>query len=225
MCFSAEASFAAGTLLTVSGIAAQRHTRTNADRFLAAIPSLFGVHQFIEGIIWLTLENEGWQTASYVSTHAFSVIICLWPSIYPITQTYRERGRFRRSLLRILAAAGVATTVYMLYVLFSRDIVATVDHNSIRYDINAPGEVLIRNVYVAVLTGACVVSQFNLLRILGALLLSTYLYSFYVYQSTYPSVWCFYGALSSVFIYLHLRRSTNAQGNSPLESAESQNPD
>jgi hypothetical protein len=54
MCFSASASFIAGTSLSVIGVAAIRRTRARTELPFAMIPLLFGIQQLIEGVIWLT---------------------------------------------------------------------------------------------------------------------------------------------------------------------------
>ena len=58
MCFSAPASFIAGTALTSIGVAALRQTKTGSEIPFAMIPLLFGVQQLIEGVIWLTFSYD-----------------------------------------------------------------------------------------------------------------------------------------------------------------------
>ena len=52
MCFSANASFAAGALLLGISAFTIRAARTPAEQPLAAIPLLFGLQQLCEGAIW-----------------------------------------------------------------------------------------------------------------------------------------------------------------------------
>lgn len=51
MCFSASASFIAGTSLSAIGVAALRNTEARTERPLAMMPLLFGVQQLTEGVI------------------------------------------------------------------------------------------------------------------------------------------------------------------------------
>ena len=51
MCFSASASFIAGTSLSAVGVAALRNTKARSEQPLAAIPLLFGIQQLTEGVI------------------------------------------------------------------------------------------------------------------------------------------------------------------------------
>jgi len=54
MCFSAPASFIAGTAHSVIGGAAHRKTRAKSVIPFAMIPFLFGIRQLTEGVVWLT---------------------------------------------------------------------------------------------------------------------------------------------------------------------------
>ena len=54
MCFSATASFIAGTGLSVLGVATLRATRRKEEIPFAAIPLLFGFQQIVEGVLWLS---------------------------------------------------------------------------------------------------------------------------------------------------------------------------
>ena len=49
MCFSAPASFIAGTALSVIGVAALKRTESKSEIPFALIPLLFGIQQLIEG--------------------------------------------------------------------------------------------------------------------------------------------------------------------------------
>ncbi len=57
MCFSATASFIAGSALSAGGIVTLRMTARRAEIPFAMIPLLFGVQQLIEGMVWLSLAN------------------------------------------------------------------------------------------------------------------------------------------------------------------------
>ena len=58
MCFSATASFAAGTVLLATGAFTMRMARNSGERPYALIPILFGVQQLIEGALWLTFPDK-----------------------------------------------------------------------------------------------------------------------------------------------------------------------
>ena len=61
MCFSATASFSAGTVLTMLGVATLRATRRKAEIPFAASPLLFGLQQIVEGLLWLSFRFDAPQ--------------------------------------------------------------------------------------------------------------------------------------------------------------------
>ena len=60
MCFSAPASFIAGTALSAIGLVALRNTRKRTEVPFAMIPLLFGIQQLIEGVI-ITFDSTASQ--------------------------------------------------------------------------------------------------------------------------------------------------------------------
>jgi len=69
MCFSATASFVAGTSLSAIGVATIRKAERRSELPFAMIPLLFGIQQLVEGIIWLTFRYDApvlKQTMTYV---------------------------------------------------------------------------------------------------------------------------------------------------------------
>ena len=69
MCFSATASFVAGTSLSVIGVATLTQAKRKTEIPFAMIPLLFGIQQLVEGVIWLTFVQDApllKQTMTYV---------------------------------------------------------------------------------------------------------------------------------------------------------------
>lgn len=71
MCFSATASFGAGVVLTVIGVASIKKTHHPTQLLFASIPFIFGVQQIAEGILWLTLPNPDYVSTQKIFTHIF----------------------------------------------------------------------------------------------------------------------------------------------------------
>jgi hypothetical protein len=57
MCFSATADFAGSVVLGTVGVATLREVKDRRELLLAAMPSLFALHEFIEGFVWLGLDG------------------------------------------------------------------------------------------------------------------------------------------------------------------------
>lgn len=114
MCFSATASFAAGTALLAIGSLAWRSAQRRCERPFAAIPVLFALQQFIEGTIWLAFDHD-MPALNAVSTGAYLFFShLLWPVFVPsavlLIEPQAHRLRRRRDLVHfgLVLLCGVA---------------------------------------------------------------------------------------------------------------------
>jgi len=57
MCFSASASFTGAAVIGAAGIASLALCRRPREIPFAALPFAFGVHQALEGVTWLDLND------------------------------------------------------------------------------------------------------------------------------------------------------------------------
>ena len=133
MCFSASASFIAGTSLSAVGVAALGKTEARTERPLALIPLLFGIQQLTEGVIWLTFSHDAAllkQTMTYVYS-GFSHV--LWPMYVPFAMGILEAVPWRKRTLFAFEAAGVAVGLYLLYFIVTGPVVAEVVGRHIVY--------------------------------------------------------------------------------------------
>jgi hypothetical protein len=61
MCFSPEVDVGAGLVVGAIGIDAVRHVRRPEERWLAALPLVFAVHQLVEAFAWWGLQGRAPQ--------------------------------------------------------------------------------------------------------------------------------------------------------------------
>ena len=57
MCFSATANFTGSAVLGALGVATLTKVRHRRELLFASLPTLFAIHQFIEGFVWLGLDG------------------------------------------------------------------------------------------------------------------------------------------------------------------------
>lgn len=57
MCFSAEASFAGGVIISAIGVAVVNKIHKPQQSLFACIPIFFGIQQFTEGMLWISIPN------------------------------------------------------------------------------------------------------------------------------------------------------------------------
>lgn len=205
MCFSATASFVAGATLSAAGVATLRQARQRSEIPFAAMPLLFGVQQITEGVIWLTFRYDA-PVLRQTMTSIYSVFSHVWWPIYvPLAIGYMETSRRRKTILLAFQVAGLAVGLYLLYSLIARPITAEVIRRHIAYVSPhfylAPVMVL----YVAATCVSGLVSSHRFVNLFGILAFVAFVASYLVHASALVSIWCFFAAVLSLLVYLHLR--------------------
>ncbi|HZC25267.1 MAG TPA: DUF6629 family protein [Candidatus Binatia bacterium] len=203
MCFSATASFSAGTLLL--GIGTLTLTAASRPRELpfAAIPLLFAIQQLSEGVIWLTFRYEAPELNS-VMTYVYSFFShVLWPVYVPVAVLLMEPSLRRQRALLVFVAAGVAVGAYLLYILVAFPVVSRPIGQHIEYDSPHFFAAAAMTLYLMSTTLSPILSTHRTVKIFGVLALSSFAAAYYFYASWFISVWCFFAALLSTVVYLH----------------------
>lgn len=205
MCFSAAASFTAGTALSAIGALTLAKVQRRTELPFALIPLLFGIQQIVEGFVWLTFSHDlaGLkQTMTYIYS-VFSHV--LWPIYVPFAFTILEATPWRRKAMLWFQFAGLAVGLYLLYSILTKSVVAKVVGQHIVYE--SPhfyiGPVIVLYVAATCFTGT--LSSHTFVRLFGGLASLAFLAAYLIADYALVSVWCFFAAILSVLIYLHLR--------------------
>jgi len=74
MCFSAAANFVGSGILGAVGVVTLTKVKHRRELLFAALPTLFAIHQFIEGFVWLGLDG----TLSPTVTHNMGAAYMLY---------------------------------------------------------------------------------------------------------------------------------------------------
>jgi hypothetical protein len=203
MCFSATASFTAGTALSVVGVLTLRKSRGIREVPLAVVPLLFGAQQLTEGVLWLSLNNDLPLLQSW-STYIFSVFShVLWPIFVPFAILLVETGRRRRKAIGVFLGLGLGVGLYLLYFIIRFPVAAHIHNRSISYD--SP-HLYLAAVLVIYLLATCVSALFSTHRcinVFGVLAFVLAIAAVAVSATTFVSVWCFFAAVLSLLIYVH----------------------
>lgn len=208
MCFSAAASFsAAAVLLPLGAVSVVRAWRSDR-RFLAlsALPVLFSVQQLMEGLVWRSGE-AGDQAAVLRYSLAYMFFSWLaWPVWVPLAAYFLEPSR-RRPIYLLLAilGGGLGGLQYLPY--FAHE--GWLTTRFLSFAISYEGKELLnyvigRNatyaIYLVVVIGPLLMSSDRDAKVFGVLvalvLVSTYLF----FSFAYISVFCFGGALMSLYL-------------------------
>ncbi len=205
MCFSAPASFIAGTALSVIGVAALRKTRAKSEIPFAMIPFLFGIQQLTEGVIWLTFSYDApllRQTMTYVYS-GFSHV--LWPIYVPFAMGIMEAVPWRKKAIFAFLVPGVAVGLYLLYYIVATPMVAKVVGKHIVYDSPHFYILPVMIFYLAATCVSCFFSSHGFVKLFGGLMLLSFIAAYIIHVWALVSIWCFFAAILSLLIYLHLR--------------------
>ncbi len=204
MCFSATASFVAGGSLSAIGAATIAKVERRSELPFATIPLLFGIQQTVEGVIWLTFRHDA-PPLKLAMTNVYSVFShVLWPIYVPFAIGVLESTAWRRKALVAFQAAGVVVGLYLLYSLVTRPIVAQVIGRHMVYV--SPHFYLfpVMVLYLAATCVSCFFSSHKFVGLFGVLGLVSFIASYLVHASALVSIWCFFYAILSLLIYVHL---------------------
>jgi len=137
MCFSASISFGASALLGAAGGVAIKKAKTIPMKVFALTPLLFGIQQFSEGIVWMSLNNPGsefsefWLSKSVYTFLFFAWVI--WPIFIPAFTILLEKNQERKKILKGLLVNGVIVSTILVYVVFSYSVEAETSSYHIQY--------------------------------------------------------------------------------------------
>ena len=204
MCFSATASFIAGTALSGLGVATLRATRRKAEIPFAAIPLLFGMQQIVEGVLWLSFSYDAPQL-NVAMTYLFSIFShVLWPMFVPFSIGLLEIVPWRRKVLWGFQAVGLFVGLYLLYTIVEYPVTAVMATNIV-YVSPHFYKIPVMLLYVVATCASCFFSSIALIRLFGALALFLFVLANWIFSVALFSVWCFFAAVLSSIIYVHIR--------------------
>ncbi|CAN5500376.1 hypothetical protein BH10PSE17_BH10PSE17_37090 [soil metagenome] len=205
MCFSAPASFTAAAVLAGLGTVTLRAARTPQAKPYAAIPLLFAVQQFIEGLLWLSFDHDAPALADAM-THAYSLFShVLWPIFIPLAVFLIEPAGPRRRTLAGLVALGAVVSAWLLWYTFTYGIESHVEGAHIEYVTSHVLALTSSSLYVVSTTVSMLLSTHRKVRLFGALALVSFALVYVFLETWLVSIWCFCAALLSVVVYLQVR--------------------
>ncbi len=209
MCFSATASFSAGVVLTAMGVASIRKSKTPAQIPFASIPLIFAVQQFSEGLLWMSLTNPALAHLQQASTYAFLFFAqIVWPFWVPFAVLKMEPVVKRKKIEQVLLVAGTMVAAYFIWCIFSFPVNGVIADYHIFYTFGYPPQITpwVSGVYAIATIGATLFSSIKKMWLFGLLVLLSYIVTVIFYFDYFVSVWCFFAAILSVYIFVIMRK-------------------
>ena len=210
MCFSAGASFAGGVVISAVGIATVTKVRKPTQRIFAGIPLLFGLQQFAEGVLWVTLSSSGHDWLQNAATYIFLITaLVIWPVIMPLSIWYMEEIRKRKKILAGLVVTGGIVSLFYAICLVFYDVTPQINGFHIKYTDEFP-KTFVDIAFVFYLISTILplfISSVRRMWLFGILIAVSCIVTGIFFAQYLTSVWCFFAALISVVIYFILNES------------------
>jgi hypothetical protein len=204
MCFSPEASFAGGIIISVVGIATVLKVHKPAQIVFASIPLFFGLQQIAEGFVWLTIPHPEFILVQKFATYLFLIMAeVLWPTLLPISILLMEESIKIKRILRILMALGGSVSIYYSYCLIFLHVTPEIRGYHIFYnsDFSESLAIVAFVIYLIATITPLFISSIKRTKIFGAIMFLSVLVTTIFYTQFLTSVWCFFAALISGVIF------------------------
>lgn len=204
MCFSAEASFAGGVIISAIGVATVTKVHKSSQLVFASIPLFFGVQQFTEGVLWLTIPNMDYVILQKVSTYLFLIMAeVLWPIMIPMSVLVMEENNKMKRILRVLLIAGVCLSMYYAICLMLFNVRPEIMGYHIQYHTDFPKSLAMLTflIYMVVTITPLFISSVKKTHLLGVLMFLSCAITALFFTQFLTSVWCFFAAIISGVIF------------------------
>jgi hypothetical protein len=209
VCFSATANFVGSAALGALGVVTLTKVKHRRELLFASLPTLFAIHQFMEGFVWLGLDGVLSPTVTRDMAAAYMLYAQgLLPYLLPLSVLLFEPDmRSRRRMLPFVILGG-ATTLYILWALTAYPLAVYVKGNSIVYINQATNNTAVAVLYVIATCGSLFMSKIRPMVIFGAANLAILLVVMEFKRYAFTSLWCAYAAIASLIILAYFWKSS-----------------
>jgi hypothetical protein len=204
MCFSAPASFTASFILAAVGTLTLTKTSSKEKLLLASFPLLFATQQFCEGIVWLTVSKNHLKSINLIFTNFYLMFaVGVWLLVCPLAVYFLEKNPQLKKLILGIALVGLCQGLYLFGSVILNDVNTRAFAGHIFYDLNfIPFYKAHQYLYLLITCLPFLIASHRLLKVLAVLGVISFAVAQLFYQITFVSVWCFFAAVISAFVYL-----------------------
>ena len=227
MCLSAPVSFAAAAVLLPAG-AYTVHTALKTDRrfsALAALPIMLGLQQFMEGMVWVTGASANPSSSEPYSLAYMFFAWIGWPLWLPLSAYFIEPAHRRTPyLVFALAGAMLGGVQFVPYLAHEGWLSVSFLEHAVRYSDRqlldeVVGRPLIYLAYVSIIIVPLLLSSERTVKIFGGLVALVLAITLAFFQWAYVSVFCFGGAVASLYLIWALRGLRRPSGEAAQTAA------
>jgi hypothetical protein len=201
VCFSATANFVGSGVLGAVGVVTLTKVKHRRELLFASLPTLFAIHQFTEGFVWLGLDGILSPAVTHFMGEAFVLYAQgMLPLLMPLSVFLFEPDLKSRRRMLPFVVLGAATTLYMLWALVVYPLQISVRGNSIVYVNDGTNYTSLAVLYVIATCGSLFFSKVRPMVAFGIANLAILLAVMAVKRYAFTSLWCAYAAVASVII-------------------------
>jgi hypothetical protein len=212
-------------VIVVAGVQTLRRVRMRRELIVGALPLLFGIHQLVEGFVWLGLRGEVSAELGGAAKQIYIVFAhAVLPVLVPLGFTLLEPDRRRARRMWPLVGLGTLLGAYLFWQVTAYPVGAQEQARCIDYTTHTTNDLLVGTLYVIVTCAPALMSSRRHLRWFGVVSLVGVIAAALVRADELTSLWCVYVALVSVLILEQFRRE-RAFEMSPHSSAARPEPE
>ena len=205
MCLSPEFDLAAAAVTGLVAVDTLRRNRNSDARLLAAIPAVFAVHNVASAVMWWGLLGDvGPQWGRPAANLYMFVAFVLWPAYVPLAVRSMETVSLRRNLLAVVWILGMVNAGWHLWRLSRGQMTPVAHEHYISFDFPAD-PVWVGPLYGLATSGATFFSSHRELVMWGIVNAGAVAVLTVWAAAGLPSLWCWWAALTSVFINWFIR--------------------
>jgi len=207
VCFSPEGDLAGGLVVGAIGVDACRHLRgRNSQLLLATTPLLLGVHQIDESLAWWSVDGDLPRAVGRIAMWVYLVIaLVVVPILVPLAILKLAVTKRRRRALSSFVLLGAGVAAVLLVTMIHGPVTVRRGSYHLAYSIGLRHGMLIIGLYVVATCGSLLFSGYKHILIFGMVNVVVVVVLAILTADGFASLWCFYAALTSGAISLHLR--------------------
>jgi hypothetical protein len=175
---------------------------------------VFSLHQFIEGIVWFSIEHPFHASAVFRYSYIF-IAFLVWPVLAPLAAAVATTDHWWRRVWAFLLACGPSLVGYLSMKLAGADgIEASVVGHSISYVVKYQTRppIQVDYAYAAITALPLLFFGNKVISVIGVGVLATFVYSFLEMSEVWFSVWCMTAAVfSGLFILFNQQRHATSK--------------
>ncbi|HZU78968.1 MAG TPA: DUF6629 family protein [Acidimicrobiales bacterium] len=207
MCFSPQGDLIGGAVVAGIGIDAFRHTVGRSSHLvLAGLPLLLGAHQIDESLVWWSLQGHLSAAVGRTAMWIYLVVALLVvPVLVPLAILRLEPTRRRRWMVVPFVLLGLGVAGVLFEAMVRGPVTVKMGSHHLAYSIGLHHGIVIVGLYIVATCGALLLSSYQHIVVFGLANLAAVVVLARLTADGFASLWCFYAAVASGAIWLHMR--------------------